>query len=241
MVLSVIIPTLNEEERIAALLSLLRSTDPTLELIVADGGSTDGTLDQARLLARVLSSPQGRARQMNTGARAARGQVLWFLHADCRPHPESPEAIRRALRDPRVVAGAFAYSLDAPGAIYRLSEALSNRKNRLLHLLYGDMGIFVRAEVFRGIGGYADLPLMEDMDLCRRLKRSGRVVILPQTMTTSARRWRSEGAVRNIVRNWALQIAWFAGVSPRVLARHYSFTAGGLAQDSQHRYESEES
>jgi rSAM/selenodomain-associated transferase 2 len=229
---SAIVPTLNEEAEIVKLLTCLHGLrDSALDIIVADGCSSDGTRSRAAQLARVITASRGRASQMNAAARVARGQVLWFLHADCRPHPESLRAIRRALVDPEVVGGAFAYALDAPGAIYRVAEVLSNWKNRALGLFFGDMGIFVRAEVFRRIGGYTDLPLMEDMDLCRRLKRVGRSVILPQKIMTSARRWRSEGAMRNIVRNWAFQIAWGLGASPHVLARHYSFAEGGRARD----------
>lgn len=227
MSVSVIVPTLNEEKRVHGLLTFLRDLDSRLELIVADGGSQDGTVSRAESLARVIVAPRGRASQMNAAAGAAQGKVLWFLHADCRPHEESLPAMRHAMADEEVVGGAFAYSLDGAGAIYRISELASNWKNRAFGLVYGDMGIFVRADLFRRLGGYAELPLMEDMDLCRRLRKVGRVVILPQKIRTSVRRWQREGAVRNIVRNWALQTAWGLGVSPQVLARHYSFDEDG--------------
>ena len=160
---------------------------------------------------------------MNAGAREATGQVLWFLHADCRPHPDSLTAIQGALADESIVGGGFEFNLDSPGLHYRLVERLSNLKNRMLKLLYGDMGIFVRADVFWRMDGFKEVPLMEDMDFSRRLKRMGKTTILPLTMRTSARRWRREGWLKNIVRNWLLQIAWTAGVSPNILAKWYRF------------------
>ncbi len=223
---SVITPTLNEEDRIHDHVGLLAALGDVLEVIVADGGSTDRTLDRTPFPARVVSGPRGRGAQMNAGAAVATGDVLWFLHADCAPHPWSLRALRRALQDPAVVGGAFEYGLDEPGALYRLVELVSNRKNRLLKLIYGDMGIFVRSDVFRRMGGFREIPLMEDMDFGRRLQRQGAVVILPQRIETSARRWLAEGFTRNLVRNWVLQAAWFLGADPVRLSRWYSFDLG---------------
>lgn len=234
--ISVIIPTLNEGESIEALLAYLRELEPAAERIVADGGSSDGTSAMAGGLATVVTARTGRAAQMNAGAAAAHGDILWFLHADCRPHPESFAAIRACLENPAVVGGAFEYRLDETGTIYRLSEFFSNRKNQLLHLIYGDMGIFVRHRTFDRLGGYADIPLMEDMDFARRLKREGHIRILPYPMMTSARRWREEGAVKNILRNWMLQIAWFLGASPQKLSRWYSFSSAQKTSNSEQEF-----
>ncbi len=220
---SIIIPTLNEAQLIEKLLLDLKEFAPEAELIVVDGHSSDRTFEIARPLARTVLSPRGRGAQMNAGAREATGQVLWFLHADCRPHPDSLTAIQVALSDESIVGGGFQYNLDSPGIHYRLAERLSNHKNRILKLFYGDMGIFVRANVFWRMGGYKEVPLMEDMDFSRRLKRMGKTTILPLTMRTSARRWRREGWLKNIIRNWLLQIAWAAGVSPNILAKWYRF------------------
>jgi rSAM/selenodomain-associated transferase 2 len=220
---SIIIPTLNESENIEELLRYLRTFSPYAELIVSDGGSTDHTVQLAQPFARIIRSHQGRGRQMNAGARAARGDIFWFLHADCRPHPESLKAISRVMENKTVVGGAFEYSLDHPGRFFRLAEFLSNRKNRLLKIFYGDMGIFVRREVFFQMGGYKELPLMEDLDFCLRLKKVGQVVILPYRITTSARRWLEEGIVKNMIRNWILQIAWSCGADPEKLAKWYRF------------------
>ena len=160
---------------------------------------------------------------MNAGAAAASGDVLWFLHADTRPHPESLSGMAAALEDPNVAGGAFEYGLDHPGLFFRVTERVSNRKNRAFRLIYGDMGIFVRSDVFENIGGFADIPLMEDMDFCRRLRAQGRIVILPLRIETSVRRWLDEGVLWNLVRNWGIQIAWRCGASPQTLSRWYRF------------------
>ena len=220
---SVIIPTLNEAENILHLLNYLKELDINLELIVADGNSTDNTVSVARQLCQVVSSSPGRGIQMNTGARAATGDVYWFIHADCRPHPDSLRAMKEILRDANIAGGGFEYSLDHPGFRFRLVEFLSNRKNRLLNWLFGDMGIFVRRDIFEAMGGYKQIPLMEDMDFSKRLKNYGKIVILPQRMQTSARRWIEEGYTLNAIRSWTLQSAWSLGASEDLLARFYKF------------------
>jgi rSAM/selenodomain-associated transferase 2 len=221
--LSIIIPTLNEATLVAPLLRYLCDIAPKAELIVSDGDSTDETVESAKSLARCIIAPRGRAAQMNAGARVASGDVLWFVHADCRPHRRSVSALQAAMADASIVGGGFQYSLDCPGYRFRLAERLSNRKNRLLKLLYGDMGMFVRKDTFERLGGFKDIPLMEDMEFSRRLKKAGRIAILPLTMKTSARRWIEEGWTKNSVRSWLLQGAWAMGVSPHSLARWYRF------------------
>jgi len=221
--ISVIIPTLNEADNISRLIPFLKSLDNALEIIVVDGGSTDGTPDRIGDGALLIRSPRGRAIQMNLGARQANGEILWFLHADCMPHPHSITAIREALRNQHIVGGAFEYQLDHEGRFYRLTEFFSNRKNHRLKLLYGDMGIFIRKRIFWEIGGYPEIPLMEDMALCTAMKKHGEIVILPYRILTSARRWVEEGPLKNMVRNWILQIAYKLGASPVTLARWYHF------------------
>lgn len=221
--ISVIIPTYNEAENIEALLRYLHHLDDTLEIIVADAASTDKTVEKAKHWSRVIQSARGRGVQMNSGATAATGDVLWFIHADCYPPATAVEAILQALSDPAVVGGGFEYALNHPAFRFRVVEFLSNRKNRLLKWLFGDMGIFVRREVFEQLGGYAEIPLMEDMDFSKRLKQYGKIVILPQRMKTSARRWIEEGYVLNSLRSWLFQSAWSLGASPAILARFYKF------------------
>ncbi len=223
MLISVIIPTLNEAENIEILLNYLKDLEKNLELIVADGYSSDNTAGLAKKYSRVIFSDHGRGRQMNAGAKKASGEILWFLHADCRPHKNSVAAIQKTMENPNLVGGGFLYNFNSPGWIFRFSEFMSNRKNHLLNLLYGDMGIFVRRDIFVKIGGYKEIPLMEDMEFCGDLKRQGEIVLLPFKIKTSTRRWHEEGVYKNMVRNWMLQIAWKWGVSSEKLARFYKF------------------
>lgn len=223
MTISIIIPTQNEEAHIKTLLNSLNNLGAFFEIIVVDGHSTDQTAALAGKFAKVIFSDLGRGRQMNVGAKEASGEVLWFIHADCLPHQQSVPAIKNILSDPEVVGGGFEYNLTAPGWMLRLSEFLSNRKNHLLQLIYGDMGIFVRREIFEKIGGYKEIPLMEDMEFCKDLKKEGKIVILPQRIDTSARRWLEEGIYKNMVRNWLLQIVWKLGAKPEFLAKFYPF------------------
>ena len=221
---SVIIPTLNEADNIESLLAYLTQLDKEIELIVVDSESSDNTELLAKKYAKVIQAPKrGRGAQMNAGAQVAIGDILWFLHADCRPHADSINVMREALANPKVVGGGFGYFLDHPGLHFRLAETLSNYKNRLLKWLFGDMGIFIRRHIFKRMGGYAEIPLMEDMNFCKRLKKNGEIVILPQRMKTSARRWLEEGYIKNSVRSWLLQSAWVLGASPQKLAKWYKF------------------
>jgi len=221
--ISVIIPTLNEQKKIEGLLSYLNKLDNSMELIVSDGDSNDETVTRAKKYATVVSAARGRGAQMNTGAKKAIGEILWFIHADCVPHPDSKNAIIYALARDEVVGGAFEYNLDGKGFLYRWTEFNSNFKNRIFKLFCGDMGIFVRRDVFLQMGGYKEIPLMEDMEFCKRLKKIGDVVVLPQRINTSARRWEEEGKMKNLVRNWLLQIGWIIGFDPKILVKWYRF------------------
>ena len=233
MRISVIIPTLNEADTLGLLLARLAAMDPGLELIVADGGSEDGTAAIAGGRARVVGGERGRGAQMNRGAAAAGGDVLWFLHADCEPDPRAADLIREALSDPGVVAGAFTFAFDGREPFFRIAEWTANLRNRLLGRFYGDMGIFLRRDTFESLGGYAEIPLMEDMEFCRRASRAGRIVILPTRIKTSVRRWRESGILRTTLKMWSLQVAWRLGVSPERLARHYPFGNGVRRQQDE--------
>lgn len=221
--ISVIIPTLNEQDNIATTLNYLRSLNSKLELIVVDAGSSDLTCEHAEKLSTVIHSKTGRGAQMNAGARKASGEILWFIHADCQPHADSVQAINQCMTNEKIVGGGFEYNLDHPGRHFRIVEFFSNFKNRKLQLLFGDMGIFVRREVFERMGGYSEIPLMEDMDFNKRLQRYGKIKILPQRINTSARRWIEDGYIVTSIRSWILQTAWALGASPTTLARFYKF------------------
>jgi rSAM/selenodomain-associated transferase 2 len=159
---------------------------------------------------------------MNAGAAAARGEVLLFLHADTRLPEDAGDVVARALVDPGVVGGFFAIVLDAPGWRYRLTERLISVRSRLTGIATGDQAIFVRRAVFEALGGFASLPLMEDVELMHRLRRRGRVAALPEAVITSARRWQGRGFWRTVLLMWSLRLAYYAGVAPSTLARWYT-------------------
>ena len=160
LTVSVIIPTLNEENTLPLLLTRLKQMDSTLEIIVVDALSSDETAEIAAQEATVIQSAPGRGLQMNAGAELAGGEILWFLHADTLPHPGSLAAMKKTLRTDSIAGGGFEYSLNHPAFRFRVVEFLSNRKNKLLGGLFGDMGIFVRHNIFFGMDGYRALPLM---------------------------------------------------------------------------------
>ena len=221
MRLSVIVPTLDEEATIASTLAHARRPGD-VELVVVDGGSRDETVNVARPLAdRVLDAPRGRAVQMNAGAAAARGAVLLFLHADTRLPDDYPALVAEALAPADVVGGRFDIRIDAPGLAYRVIERLIGLRSRLTGVATGDQAIFVRRDAFVRVGGYPAIPLMEDIALCRALKRAGRMAALRDVVVTSARRWQRDGLVRTVALMWTLRLAYYAGVSPARLARAY--------------------
>jgi rSAM/selenodomain-associated transferase 2 len=217
---SVIIPTLNEAPCIAAAIAALRRQQP-LEIIVADGGSTDATAEQATAADIVLAGPRGRAAQMNAGAAHARGEHLLFLHADCTLADGALAAIGPALRRPSVIAGCFAMRVAAAGALYRSIDHCATARVRLTGIAYGDQGLFLRRDDFEQLGGFPPLRFMEDVFFSRTLRRHGRVIVLPQAIHVSPRRWQRAGIVRQTLRNWMLTGLALAGVSPDRLAAHY--------------------
>jgi rSAM/selenodomain-associated transferase 2 len=220
--ISVIIPALNEESIIASTLEAVRPLAPD-EVLVVDGGSTDQTREiVARTDATLTSSARGRAEQMNHGARLARGDVFLFLHADTRLPRSALRDIRSALVDPRWAGGRFDVRLDGDHRIYGLIGALINLRSRLTKVATGDQAIFVRREVYEEIGGFPNLPLIEDIAFSRSLKKKGKVACLKSQVATSARRWEREGIWQTVLRMWALRILYLAGVSPYRLKRFYS-------------------
>jgi rSAM/selenodomain-associated transferase 2 len=215
--ISVIIPTLDEEARLAA---AIRSVRAEAEVVVVDGGSRDATCAVADAEgASVFTSPVGRGRQLDTGARAAGGEWLVFLHADTRLEPGWAEALR-AL-PPGVVGGAFRLAIDAGGRGYRVLEMGVRARLRLFGLPYGDQALFARREVYERIGGIPHLALMEDVAFVGRLRRAGPLAFLPVRAFTSARRWQQNGLVGATLRNWWLLLLYALGQPPERLARRY--------------------
>ncbi len=229
--LSVVIPTLNEVAQLEATLKMiLHHRD--CEIIVADGGSTDGTVDLARKLGcRVITANRGRGRQMNAGAALARGDNLLFLHADTQLPSNFREEIHTLL-DAGAIAGAFAFQIDQPGWRLRCVEWGTNLRARFLQQPYGDQGLFLRSQDFFRLGGFKNWPLMEDFEMCRRLSRHGRIRIAPTAIRTSARRWMKLGVWRTTLINQLCIAGFRLGISPERLASWYSTRSGRCADRS---------
>jgi rSAM/selenodomain-associated transferase 2 len=220
--ISVIIPAINEQARIGPAVQAAWAAGAT-EVLVVDGGSQDDTAPRARRSGgRVIRSPAGRAIQQNAGAAVARGQVLLFQHADCRLGGDCLRQVVRSMDEqPCAVAGAFCQQIDPLSRIHRVLARGNAARVRWLGLAYGDQGIFVRREVFRQVGGFAEVPLMEDVILMRTLRRWGPPLLLPGPLHVSSRRWQQQGVLRQTARNWCLLAGFFCGVPPAKLQRFY--------------------
>jgi uncharacterized protein len=218
---SVIIPALNEERNIAATLRAVRR-NPCHEVIVVDGGSTDATAQCAREAGvTVLASKPGRARQMNAGVVRAEGGSLLFLHADTLLPPDWAEVVPRTLRTAGVAAGAFRFRIagNFPGKSW--IEWTTGLRSRWLQRPYGDQGLFLTRALFEEMGGFADLPIMEDYEFAVRLRRRGRIVTVSEAALTSARRWQTLGVLRTTLRNQWMLAGYHLGVNPQRLATRY--------------------
>lgn len=223
MKLSVIVPMLNEAPTIALTLEAVRIGAPDAETIVVDGGSTDGSIEAARPRCDVLlSASRGRALQMNAGAARASGDALVFVHADTIVPVTFARDIEAALADPEVVGGRFDVRLDDSHPLCVLIGTLISIRSRISRTGTGDQAIFVRKKLFKSLGSFPDMPICEDLDFARRLKRAGRVACLRSKVTTSARRWRKGGIMRTVMRMWTIRLLYLSGVSPVRLARMYS-------------------
>ena len=223
MPLSIIIPTLNEATGIQQNIQRAWELRPH-EVIVADGHSDDGTADLARSSgATVVTSERGRGRQLNAGARAATGDVLLFLHADCWLEPQAVEQIKTALKDESVIGGAFRQRIDHDRKIFRWLEWSNALRVRWRRLPFGDQGIFVRRSAFETVGGFAEVRLMEDVLLMREFSRRGwRIELLPGPLHVDPRRWLKHGVVWQTLRNWTLLAGLRLGISPDRLAEFYA-------------------
>jgi rSAM/selenodomain-associated transferase 2 len=219
--ISIVIPTLDEAVTLGATLASI-ARDDAVEVIVADGGSTDDTVGMARRArCTVVSSARGRGHQLNAGADAARGDVLLFLHADTRLADGALPAVRNALRDPRTVGGAFRIEVDSRRRSLRVISFSINLRARFLRLPYGDQALFVRRSLFEALGGFRPLEILEDVDFVRRLRRHGRLALLAPPVRTSDRRWRANGVLRTTFANLTAAALGSLAVPPRRIRSIY--------------------
>ena len=219
--ISVIIPTLNEELTLEkSLISARNSRD--VEIIVSDGGSLDKTVAIAKRLAdKVISSPAGRGMQLNRGADASSGDILLFLHADSILPEGWDDLVRETLNDARISGGAFSFALSRGSLPFSFISFMANFRSRFFKLPYGDQAIFVRREIFEKLGGFREILIMEDLELVKSIGRCGTVKILNLPVITSSRRWDKEGWIKTILRNQLLLFLYHLGVSPERLYRFY--------------------
>jgi rSAM/selenodomain-associated transferase 2 len=219
--ISVIIPTLNEAGAIAGAIASARQ-GRNVGIIVADGGSRDATADIAVSLdAQWIVSNPPRAVQMNAGAARADGGIVLFLHADTRLPEGYDRAVRRLLKRPDTVAGAFELGIDSSRSSLRVMERIANLRSRFLQKPYGDQALFTTREMFRRIGGFPEIAIMEDFELVRRLAAQGRIGILPLPISTSPRRWITVGVWRTWLINQLIVAGYYLGISPQRLVRFY--------------------
>ena len=222
--ISVIIPALNERNHLPVTLASLTHIDLLHEVIVVDGGSTDGTREwlSQQQVSRVIDAEPGRGAQLDAGARVATGDVLIFLHSDCLLPPDAPMHIMEALANDRVVGGCFLirFAEQYPRSLWLIALGINGR-TLLTRTATGDQAIFVRRSAYELVGGFAAWPLFEDIDLVTRIKRLGRFVVQARTVTISARRWLRYGVWRTTVMMYALRAGYYVGLSPFRLKRWF--------------------
>jgi rSAM/selenodomain-associated transferase 2 len=222
MKISIIIPALNEATNLPQLLSQLAPLRQRgAQLIIADGGSTDGSPEQLADLAQWLSAPRGRARQMNAGAAQATGEVLWFVHADSQLPEQADGLIAGALACGQHCWGRFDLRISGRPWLLKVVAQLINWRSRLTGIATGDQGIFVLRSTFESIGGFAELPLMEDVELTSRLSKISQPACIRERLTTSGRRWESRGLWQTIFLMWRLRWAYWRGVPIEQIAKAY--------------------
>jgi rSAM/selenodomain-associated transferase 2 len=220
--ISIIMPVYNESAILRGTLSKLALTERE-ELIIVDGGSTDDTLSIAHdFTDNIFITKTGRASVMNFGASKADGDILLFLHADCSLPQNAFGMIKNTLSDNRVAAGAFNLGIASSQFRFRIIEFVANIRARLTCLMYGDQGMFLKKEVFDRLGGFADIPLMEDIEISKRLRKTGKIVFVKPPVTASPRRWLNEGLLYTTLRDWIIAFLYtFTKVSPEKLIKHY--------------------
>ncbi|UCF07866.1 MAG: TIGR04283 family arsenosugar biosynthesis glycosyltransferase [Thermoplasmata archaeon] len=201
--ISIITPVLNERDNIRPFFKNMGELQGDFELIIVDGGSTDGTLDEIRDLKedlghplKVLSGSLGRAQQMNRGADAAEGDNLLFLHVDSHIARDSLPLIEKEINEERMIGGGFTHSFSNPDSFFKLASAFGNLRTRMTQIFFGDFGIFIRKDVFDKVGGYDEIPFLEDVEFCKKAKKYGRLGQIDRLIVTSPRRYHAKGKFR---------------------------------------------
>lgn len=215
--ISVVVPVLNDAVHLRRLIDDLRDTE--FEIVVVDGGSDDDSMSVAKGASRVVSAPRGRGIQMAAGAGIANGEWLWFMHSDTRLSPRVVTALVDRLEKPRW--GFFSVRLDGESWPYRMIEKTMSWRAAASGIATGDQGIFVHRELLDAVGGIPKQPLLEDVELCRRLRRLAKPIMVPEPLLTSSRRWERDGIARTVLVMWWLRFRYFAGADPLLLARQY--------------------
>ncbi len=225
MDISIVIPALNEAERIGRLIDILRNLpdfgELVCEIIVVDGDSQDGTAEAAKAADLVLISNRGRAIQQNMGAEQASGEILLFLHADCELTAETLLDAKSQLVKPGVIAGCFSQQIDDASHRYRAMEWGNRQRVGWFGWSYGDQGLYLRREIFNSLGGFPQEPFLEDLIFSKQLKKLGRIAVSRRKIIVSPRRWKKQGLFRQTLRNWTIITLAHCGVSPTTLAKMY--------------------
>ncbi|MBL4901992.1 MAG: TIGR04283 family arsenosugar biosynthesis glycosyltransferase [Desulfocapsa sp.] len=219
--ISIIVPTLNEVQNLSGLVPCAQKVQ---ELIVVDGGSRDDTVKLAKKLGfRVIeeTEPGGRGTQLNTGAANASGSILLFLHADTLLPPDFHGAICRCLQNPATILGAFQLQVKNSNLLLKVILKFANFRSKMLQLPYGDQAFFIRKQDFVKLGGFPEVPIMEDYIFAKQVKKKGRIQTLDQAVTTSARRWQRLGVIRTTLVNQVVILGYYMGIQPEKLAAFY--------------------
>lgn len=219
--ISIIVPVLNEEKSIEKLLLQLSTLKGQKEIIVVDGGSLDKTVDIASKFAKVIHSEKGRAKQMNQGAKASSGDILWFVHSDSKLDNSSLGCIEEAIQKGCIGGGFSLYFYDYDTLFIKFVAKTSNFRAKFLRLIFGDQGIFIKKDIFFNLGGYPDIEIMEDWQLSRELYKVGRVTVLQTPIGASARRFKSGGQLKTLLLMHKIKILYVLGISPARLKDIY--------------------